>query len=347
MRYLVAVSLLLVCVFAFSSELASSRTQDTPISGGGAFSSPAELAQQLDSSEKQHVRTILSRIDLSQDKRAASLLRDIWTKSGKLDDFKNAETFDDPVIRIFVARSLLSMSEPVYSETRAFIKSQAHSTNWRLRANAADALADVNDQESVDLLFRIALTPHRLVANRAIRGLGFIARSDANSRAALDYLIFLGDSAEIEDEKVRVLARETANEILGSHRSRNRSFGEKQFVPYYEFEGRYPYENETSVLLQKARNGDVNAQHTLGQWYLMGIEVGVDYSEAKKWLNRAANQGSGTAKTSLAHLYLTGRGVEKSRSEAERLLEEAAQAGYSPAGEILQFLRGTKGWSPD
>jgi putative methionine-R-sulfoxide reductase with GAF domain len=64
-----------------------------------------------------------------------------------------------------------------------------------------------------------------------------------------------------------------------------------------------------SDLEKLARNGDADAQFSLGARYATGDEVAQDYSQAVKWFMRSAEQGHVVAQAALGACYWAGRGV--------------------------------------
>lgn len=93
-------------------------------------------------------------------------------------------------------------------------------------------------------------------------------------------------------------------------------------------------------LLEKAGQGDENAQVLLGNAYVNGHgAIKRDYAEAAKWLRRAAEQGDPVAIEAylpLAGLYATGRGVPQDWAEAyfwySLNLETPREQGYLKMG---------------
>eukprot|EP01132_Coremiostelium_polycephalum_P000184 gene184-245_t len=134
-------------------------------------------------------------------------------------------------------------------------------------------------------------------------------------------------------------------------------------------------------LQEKAGQGDVHAQYTLGCKFLHGEGVNKDEIKAKEWFQKAADQGHrealfllGTinfsspcgrvdeaaaaenfkeavkkghieAKLWLGNMYLNGQGVIKNTTEGLKLLLEAANAGDIRAQAFLGdlYLNGSHG----
>src|SRR5205823_709105 len=58
-----------------------------------------------------------------------------------------------------------------------------------------------------------------------------------------------------------------------------------------------------------AQQGDVNAQHNLGNMYESGQGVPQDYAEAVAWFQKAADKGHPMAQANLGVMYELGHGV--------------------------------------
>ena len=57
-------------------------------------------------------------------------------------------------------------------------------------------------------------------------------------------------------------------------------------------------------LTQRATQGDVKAQTTLGTKYAEGINTPVDYHQALKWFKSAAEHGNAVAEYNLGLMYI-------------------------------------------
>ncbi len=58
-----------------------------------------------------------------------------------------------------------------------------------------------------------------------------------------------------------------------------------------------------------AKQGDGDAQSSLGYMYANGENVPQDHAEAVKWYRKAAEQGYARAQVNLGVMYSTGQGV--------------------------------------
>lgn len=82
----------------------------------------------------------------------------------------------------------------------------------------------------------------------------------------------------------------------------------------------------SEALVQKAQNGDAEAQYSLGNCYFYGFGVAKDQREAVKWLRKAAEQGFTAAQNDLGHCYYSGAGVERNTDEAHKWWRMAAES---------------------
>ncbi len=92
-------------------------------------------------------------------------------------------------------------------------------------------------------------------------------------------------------------------------------------------------EKEAVELLSKlAQNGDVDSQTLLGEIYLDGIGVEVDFKKAFFWLSKASKSDV-EAKYLLGFMYENGLYVKKDNPKALSFYEESAKNG----GLLAQF----------
>lgn len=87
-----------------------------------------------------------------------------------------------------------------------------------------------------------------------------------------------------------------------------------------------------------AKQGDIDAQASLGEFYYEGLGVNKDLSLAFFWIEKAANQGHIHAMTSLGWLYFSGTSVEKDESKGAQLFLQAARADYVYAQTTLAWM---------
>ena len=82
-----------------------------------------------------------------------------------------------------------------------------------------------------------------------------------------------------------------------------------------------------NTMLQKAEEGNANAQFTLGYMYYHGKEVAQDYAAAAKWYRQAAMQSNVYAQLELGTMYYVGQGVAQNYAEAAKWFHQAAKQG--------------------
>ena len=95
------------------------------------------------------------------------------------------------------------------------------------------------------------------------------------------------------------------------------------------------YDNRFKGWMEGAKKGDVLAQYSLGNAYLRGNEVSVDYNEAVHWFTEAAKKNHAKSQYKLGYLYYSGTGVRKDSSTAFNWFQKAASSGYAPAQYYL------------
>ena len=74
---------------------------------------------------------------------------------------------------------------------------------------------------------------------------------------------------------------------------------------------RQNFELTFSLLEPVAKNGDMDAQITIGVMYLKGFFVARDYAKALGWFKPAAEKGFALAQSNMGMMYLSGFGVGK------------------------------------
>jgi len=102
----------------------------------------------------------------------------------------------------------------------------------------------------------------------------------------------------------------------------------------------YIIENEDvdrgfAMICELAENGDVNAQHGLGDIYLVGLfGISKDEARAVEWYQRAAEAGHALSQGILAGCYFDGYEVEQSDEKAYMWYLRAAEQG-DPLGQRM------------
>lgn len=85
-----------------------------------------------------------------------------------------------------------------------------------------------------------------------------------------------------------------------------------------------------------AEQNDRNAQYNLGVMYNSGIGTAPDYAQSAFWFRKAAEQGDTAAQRSLAIQYYYGRGVTQDYAQAVVWFKKAAEQGDADS----QFMMG-------
>ena len=91
------------------------------------------------------------------------------------------------------------------------------------------------------------------------------------------------------------------------------------------------------ALLERAKEGNLEAQKDLAMAYVRGDEIEQNYEEAFKWYKAAAEQGDADAQNSLYNRYAKGEGVEQNSEEAMKWLHRSADQGHGLAYYNLGF----------
>jgi TPR repeat protein len=93
-------------------------------------------------------------------------------------------------------------------------------------------------------------------------------------------------------------------------------------------------------LLERARNGEVDAQFELGKNYEAGrIGLPKDFSQAQYWYRKAADQGDPYAEASLGILFNFGKGVQRDYTQAYVWYERAAMHAKAADRDSIVELR--------
>ena len=98
---------------------------------------------------------------------------------------------------------------------------------------------------------------------------------------------------------------------------------------------------DVEVILQKAKNGDRDAQTTLGHMYFLGTGAKKSYKNAHRWFSLAAGANDPLAIDRLGLMYLIGAGLPQNYDEAVDLFKRSAElnntCGQFHYGIMLQY----------
>ena len=104
-----------------------------------------------------------------------------------------------------------------------------------------------------------------------------------------------------------------------------------------QLQSRLAVRDDFDVLLERAKEGNLEAQKDLAMAYVRGDEIEQNYEEAFKWYKAAAEQGDADAQNSLYNRYAKGEGVEQNSEEAMKWLHRSADQGHELAYYNLGF----------
>ena len=98
-----------------------------------------------------------------------------------------------------------------------------------------------------------------------------------------------------------------------------------------QLQSRLAVRDDFDALLERAKEGNLEAQNDLAIAYVRGDEIEQNYEEAFKWYKAAAEQGDADAQNSLYNRYAKGEGVEQNSEEAMKWLHRSADQGHGLA----------------
>ena len=103
-------------------------------------------------------------------------------------------------------------------------------------------------------------------------------------------------------------------------------------------------------LLRRRLLGDADAQYNLGTLYFVGQDVPQDYTEAVRWLRRAAEQGNANGQAAgvptdyiTAHMWLNVAGAQN--HENARRARDHIRCDMS-VEQITEAQQRVRAWSP-
>ena len=97
-------------------------------------------------------------------------------------------------------------------------------------------------------------------------------------------------------------------------------------------------EHPNKVITKLAKEGNANAQVSLGQMYVLGLGVPQDHAQAVKWYTLAAEQGHARAQYTLGRMYATAHGVPQDYRKAAKWFRKAAEQGQPDSQAWLGAL---------
>ena len=89
--------------------------------------------------------------------------------------------------------------------------------------------------------------------------------------------------------------------------------------------------SDLKAVLDRAYEGDTEAQVMAGLAYQHGHHVPQMLTEAVKWYRKAADQGNAPGEHLLGWMYLNGDGVEQDLNQAHEWIRKSAEQGYAAA----------------
>ena len=94
--------------------------------------------------------------------------------------------------------------------------------------------------------------------------------------------------------------------------------------------------------LELAKQGDADAQYSIGYMYEKGKGVKENHSESLGWYLKAAEQGLEKAQYKVGRSYFLGTGTKQDFAKAEQWLQKSSDQDYSPAQFYLGKLYAEK-----
>ena len=101
----------------------------------------------------------------------------------------------------------------------------------------------------------------------------------------------------------------------------------------------YAQNTDMKTLIQKANQGNAEAQFSLGYAYAGGDNVEQSDTQAVYWYQKSAEQGDADVQYVLGLAYYDGEGVEQSHSKAVYWLQKACENGFEEACEFLNKIK--------
>ena len=98
------------------------------------------------------------------------------------------------------------------------------------------------------------------------------------------------------------------------------------------------YNRALKLLTQSAARGNIESQCTLGTMYFKGLGVKQDYNKAEDFFSKAAAKNNATAQCTLGYMYLNSLGVRQNYAKAFDFLSRAATQNYPQAYSGLAYM---------
>lgn len=119
----------------------------------------------------------------------------------------------------------------------------------------------------------------------------------------------------------------------------NFSFMKKKPTVVVDDSQKLPQETEFERVTRLAKEGDVNAQLSLGYKYLYGEgDIKTDYKKAFEYYSMAAAQNDDVAINNVGSLYFSGIGTDRDTQKSANMFQRASDLGNSEATLNLAFL---------
>ena len=95
---------------------------------------------------------------------------------------------------------------------------------------------------------------------------------------------------------------------------------------------------KVNEIMDKAKNGDMQAQYVIAYYYENGLNVKQNHKTAVDWYKKSSDQGFSFAKNGLGVLYQNGIGVKQDYIKSVKFYQDAANLGHAMAKYNLGFL---------
>ncbi len=99
------------------------------------------------------------------------------------------------------------------------------------------------------------------------------------------------------------------------------------------------FDTPMGELLEKAANGDAEAQFALGLMFYTGDHVEKNTEEAIEWWRMSAENGYAKAQFTVGVAYYKGDGVAQDKEEGIKWLRAAAKHGQRDAQNLLKEIK--------